>query len=1612
MKFCMCKVCFAALAAGVLAGGEAFAVVGTLSPQNFNKMYWLAEQGKVDILREAVNRGLNINAVNSEGNTGLCIAIKRNNYTAYNSFRMSGANTRHPCTYKIYKEYQAFLESNKTVHADAIVGNKESLYYNESDSNWLYWTLGGLGVAGAAALLSSGGGGGGGSGSSTEISQAYKGLTSYLNNYDRLVSSGSGENSGFLVNKNPDADSLVNKISFLPDMLGNGGYLKTAVKVTGGASFDNKEGGKIELADATVGLASNGQDSTVNNDGSVVIEAQNGAIGLAASNNAKAYNGLNTGVSGATSDDGSIRMVFKGSQEGDTVIGMYGDTTSKIINDGKISGTAASAVERPEDNTNNENETETVTDGENNQEGTVVAAAANSGTMLGMGLFNFYSGTDLSNSTSRAESTGRIDLSAGYNNASDVSISLIGMGSYIDSNFLEGKNNSAFAENMQLFNSGAINLSYQGRYNLASNALKNGEGGLVGMRADAKTQAVNQGDIKIDMQATQINEGADAAAGMLAVHGGELINGVKGNGYTGESENLKGTIRVINEATSGGVYYGMLAAKGSGKQTEIYKAPKLSNYGVIDMQVSNAYGMASFTGGEIVNEGVILLGVEKGQSYYTNNYGLYAAGGNKAEQGPLTNKGVIRVNSKDSTAIYNAYSGAVEMKNEGDIYLSNKATGSAVFGGNYSKATNNGSIFYAAGNSEDFTFPPQISEPGFQHAIGEYVPKSAVISVSSDDDTANRLFENLKNGLIEVGKTKTDGEDYGGTYGTAGVRVSNQAGAVNRGDINLVQFNDKQGQFNVGMWLDSTATAEAYLTNYGTIEVDSVSSGGMLSEAVANTNVVNLGEIMVNGKKSYGMAAGVAETNVYNGSPDSNSTDVGKIYVGDSAIGMVIVGEEVDPDEKELEDKKKSYGYNYGSIYLQGNGASAFSMPYDTGVVAVSGNIVSMSGYANMSVYLLGIGKWTFDDAETDVLKGYSLARVLSGGRAELKEDTIVTLDGENSGLFIADGEGAEAVNSGKVEVLGGADALKSIHGGHVVNDGDIVIAEGTGLKVESGTALNNGEINVITGTGVLAEGGKVENMGNIRVLDGVGAEVKGNGSFVNTKDGAIEVADGQALWVEGSNALAINEGEIKLSDKGNVYVGQNGTFANNGTIIYTGNSADKANALEKIEVSGNGQFINNGNVDFSNEKLDFSGKENFVLGSNGTYKALSFSGNAAVDNNMVMAGFDDVYVNEKAFEGDTNELEVSSKSYMFDASLNKNDDTTADVELKRKDFNDLVEEKDLAEFFETNYQLGNNEKLYHELKAMTDEKSFNDTVHKESGKDFYADLPRENVAVLRGINRNEQNRVLENGLEGGSIGAAYFKTGKDETDGVSGFSDDVYNPYISYGQKLNKNWSVGGTLSGAYADSQYDEANSERENKILMAFLPIMYQNSGFKFLSMPEVGVGFGEYKRCAGSGVYEADTTDFYYGMYNHAEYSIDMKVAELVTEAELNLQGVSMSKAKEDGGLDLQSNDLLSLESGIGLKLRKRFALNKERSLMVALGVKYYHEFLDPYDDLSVSMKGSPVSYKVKGYDEDKNRLRTTAEAVYKDGDFSVAAEIAHNAEKEASLEGGIGVSYGF
>ena len=138
------------------------ALANNLYPLSFTKMYNLAQAGEVESLRASVRRGMNIDSVDSNGDTGLCIAARNHDAYTYNVFRAAGANPRHPCVQKI-ADYEDFVNSSKAV---SVSSSSREAYSALGKENYrispvVWWVLGGLAVGGAiAAIIASNSGGG------------------------------------------------------------------------------------------------------------------------------------------------------------------------------------------------------------------------------------------------------------------------------------------------------------------------------------------------------------------------------------------------------------------------------------------------------------------------------------------------------------------------------------------------------------------------------------------------------------------------------------------------------------------------------------------------------------------------------------------------------------------------------------------------------------------------------------------------------------------------------------------------------------------------------------------------------------------------------------------------------------------------------------------------------------------------------------------------------------------------------------------------------------------------------------------------------------------------------------------------------------------------------------------------------------------------------------------------------------------------------------------------------------------------------------------------------------------------------------------------------------
>lgn len=94
----------------------AFAATRKLSPADFNYMYKIASDGDLASLMAASRRGLNLDATNKNGDSGVCVAIKKGDYKAYNTFIKAGAHEHPRCLNYISKsKLESFMESSNSV---------------------------------------------------------------------------------------------------------------------------------------------------------------------------------------------------------------------------------------------------------------------------------------------------------------------------------------------------------------------------------------------------------------------------------------------------------------------------------------------------------------------------------------------------------------------------------------------------------------------------------------------------------------------------------------------------------------------------------------------------------------------------------------------------------------------------------------------------------------------------------------------------------------------------------------------------------------------------------------------------------------------------------------------------------------------------------------------------------------------------------------------------------------------------------------------------------------------------------------------------------------------------------------------------------------------------------------------------------------------------------------------------------------------------------------------------------------------------------------------------------------------------------------------------------
>lgn len=1163
------------------------AFAAPLPPISLAQMYSLASQGNVRALRAAVQRGMNIDATDRYGNTGLCHSIYQNNYTAYNAFHASGANPRHPCIQNIPpQQYDYFMASSR---ATPITATPRDAYKEFADGEFVFstttWVIGGLLLAGGIAAIALSGGGGGkkhhyyfppndsftptddslGAFVGTETPSAPE------NSPYTPVKITNGENdSNFTLSNDSqikvgdETKNLVDVINLNDSVLDYTKYIQVGMKAIDGNQVVNGKipltgtevGATITLQNNTAGMVALHNSNAINNN-TLKIIARNGTLGMIASDKSLVRN------------NGNIDIAFQGTTATDQVDGMYADTSSTAINDGKITGNAA------------------------------VDSVA--GTLIGMqGRLINQVQNPAGTIPTQLINNGNISLSAAATPDKTISTSLVGMGSFLEKAFLEGTKllrRTGFIEITNAANGVIdlnVNLGDSGTYDSTQSNLLNGTGGIVGIRSDAHTTATNNGAIRLTIAPESTNNITNSHAGMLSVHGGTIVN------------NKEITV------TGGIGGYGMLGVRGEGTNSEFNTLnPTIVNSesGTISVNSTDGFGMATRHGGTVVNKGTIKMlakgtGLQINAGTGTNSGTITLSNGGDGmtiRQNVTTEAGTA--NNASSAKIQNTETGVIDIKyangsngmfiedgtaeNNGSIKINgtDSTTTEASYGIHAQNGTmlNTGSIdmdVILSGDADSYGMYGENSASATNAATGKITFTRKGTGMYTTQGTNTNHGQIVMNGIGSTGMASESGAVLNGKTGSiqlvSGTGIKSTSGSVtNQGSINISQgedsvgissgsnaVNDKDatiqitGANSTGISVEENATA----VNRGTITLTSTQNSkenyGMISAGGERAQIDNDGIINLNGydyaaskEVGYGMSIGDGRANNNNtininrmygygmASTEGTLTNNGTINLTNGGYGIMgESGESFNNKDATITitgtpNMQNSYGMsmqdgtakNFGQIDV--TGGSVDSKTYG---ISVNGGNGLNHGLINMhSDNAFGL----FDEGDGEITN-------VAGGTINLYGNNSVGMQttsgkAENFGTInigVNNGTGAIVGGSGSTGMIAG-DGATAINSGHINMNGNNAV----GMKATEGEAINNATINANNNIGMFADGGIVTNGSSGKINAGSGASylmLAENGGTANNKGTLTFSGSGSALQAKG--ATVNNTGSITATSSGN----------------------------------------------------------------------------------------------------------------------------------------------------------------------------------------------------------------------------------------------------------------------------------------------------------------------------------------------------------------------------------------------------------------------------------------------------------------------------------------------
>ena len=1162
-----------------------------------------------------------------------------------------------------------------------------------------------------------------------------------------------------------------------------------------------------------------------------------------------------------------------------------------------------------------------------------------------------------------------------------------------------------------------------------------------GIYADGGASASNTANAEIYIKSSSVT------ANMLAKAFGIYVN--QGSGTN------QGTIKIEGSNTVGMAYAG---------STDTDAIINLES-GLINLTGNNHIGMTA-AGGVATNRGTINVGVKTDDGTITAS--PYSVG-MQTTGGIVLNQGTVNVNSANSVGLQSDDANGV-ITNNGTIYIDDTALNSYAFLSKAGSAVNgttgivinnqsNTDYMRAEGgeirNNGTLTINNSVSNVNAMHvaeggsALNYGDEQSGVYGTINVGTSSSATGTNNVGMLVdgdEAGSATNEGVINVYSKDSYGMKVDNENGSlINNGTINIMAgatgsvamygekgtiSNGKKGVINMGVSGTVMKAADATISNEGTITLANTASTAMRITNNGTAQNAASGTINVNSSNSYALAADDGATATLN--------NAGTININNGATGSYAM-----------------YGKNAtltnetsGTINVLQSGTTA--MFTQVGKLTNKGKI-NLAAADAIGLYVTEGQAVNDSGATIDVNSNGKAMNVV--GTGSITNSGTINLNAANAyGLYAQNG--GTATNSGTIKLnsSGTAYGMYGSGGAKLTNNSSINGKAENAYGMYGSNMTNAGTIS-ITGTGTGASygmrstGGTVSNTGQIEVTASQAYGISLTGSGTATNSGTITVtgtgSDTSYGMYGSGGAKLINNGTINVNSTSGTAVGMYATgsgssITNTGNIVLNGVSittdysgisssddpdTDATNCTSAgcgnfIKVENGATFRNNGQVSSASainfNVMSAANTGTIMLARGGSFEAPEISGEITAAADIVTEGNETTYVNENSFVGQDSGIKLNSGSYLFDAYLVTNEAGNQDVVMTMKNFADVVDNGSVANFLSSNYTLGTNMDMYSILKAAGDATSFTTAVAEQMGLNLIPSFAKQNMDIVKAVNRHMSQTLFANQSSNDVRAMFDYVYDYREQDGVnmlSGYEDNAATAYALFDRKYNNNFRYGLGVSFTRYESDYDNGSS-RDEVVAQVLAPLIYTTEGLKAVSMPRLGIGWGEYKRRIGSDESKADVKNYYYGITNEVRKEIDLGTVTLEPTAEFNILGLYQDSTKEKNGLEVKSANNLSVEGGIGLYARKSFSIMEENDLTLRAGGSWYHEFNNPYQAARARIAGMLGSYQMDTYDVERDRGILSVRMDYKHDRFDFYFEANKFLEEDDGYALSAGLGYKF